>query len=431
MEPVEPIQRRKAAGLMLRDYQIEISDKAVQILRGYGLVYLACEVRTGKTLMSLAAADKYGAKEVLLLTKKKAIVSIQKDYEALHPEFNLYVTNYEAAHTLALMNFDLIILDEAHGLGQFPIIAERTKLVKKICAGKPVIYLSGIPTPESYSQIFHQLHCSSFSPFKDYRNFYAWSKDYVKIKKKYYYNREVNDYNNADLTKIEPMIKHLFITYTQSEAGFSQMVNEHVLKVKMKESTYWLTSKLRARRVHIGKNGEEIIADTEVKLMQKLHQIYSGTVLAEDGQAVCFDDSKAKFIKQHFEGKKIAVFYKFRAELELIRWALGGQVTESPEEFNHRHDLTFVSQIVSGREGINLSSADALVFYNIDFSHLSYWQARARMQTQERQTACELYWIFSEDGIEEKIYERVKAKQDYVLSYFKADFKVSQQNKAA
>jgi hypothetical protein len=53
------------------------------------------------------------------------------------------------------------------------------------------------------------------------------------------------------------------------------------------------------------------------------------------------------------------------------------------------------------------------------------------MQTLEKQTACDLYWIFSEDGIEEKIYEKVKAKQDYVLSYFKQDFKVNQVGKAA
>lgn len=410
---------------MLRNYQIELSEKACELLKAHNLVYLAMEVRCGKTLTSLAATDKYGAKEVLLLTKKKAIASIQKDYEALQPDFNLYVTNYEAAHTLTSLNFDLIILDEAHSLSQYPIIAERTKLVKKICAGKPVIYLSGTPTPESFSQIFHQLHCSSFSPFKDYKNFYAWAKDFVKVKKRYYFNREVNDYKHADQQKIEAATSHLFITFTQTQAGFTQMVNETVLKVKMKESTYYLASKLRARRVHIGKNGEEVIADTEVKLLNKLHQIYSGTVLAEDGQSICFDDSKAIFIASYFEGKKIAIFYKFRAELELIRWAFKGLITDSPEEFNHRHDLTFVSQIISGREGINLSSADALVMYNIDFSHLSYWQARARMQTQEKQTACDLYWIFSENGIEQKIFEKVKDKKDYVLSYFRDDFKIN------
>lgn len=409
---------------MLRDYQIQLSNEGLQILQQYKLVYLAMEVRTGKTLTALSIAEQYGAKSVLLLTKKKAIASITKDFESLHPSFDLYVTNYEAVHTLTCMNFDLIILDECHCLGQFPIIAERTKIVKRICLDKPIIYLSGSPTPESFSQLFHQLHVSSFSPFKEYTNFYKWAAEFVFIKKKYYYNREMNDYKSANQKKIEEATKHLFLSFTQEEAGFTQFVNEHVLKVKMKESTYWLASRLRARRVHIGKNGEEIIADTEVKLMQKLHQIYSGTVLSENGEFICFDDTKAKFIAEKFVGKKIAIFYKFRAELELIRWAFKGQITDSPEEFSRRHDLTFVGQIQSSREGTNLSAADALVYYNIDFSHLSYIQSRARMQTKEQQKACELYWVFAEDGIEEKIYERVTAKQDYQLSYFRKDFKV-------
>jgi hypothetical protein len=415
----------------LRDYQLELSQHAAGLLRTYNIAYLCMQVRTGKTATALNAAQIHEAKKVLFITTKKAIASIKNDFAGLNPNFELYVTNYENVHTVQSGWYDLVILDEAHKLGGFPLAPERAKIIKKLCVGLPIIYLSGTPTAESYSQIYHQLWCSSFSPFKDHKNFYSWAKEYVDIKKKYFYNRESNDYKHAKKEKVMAAVNHLFISWTQEEAGFTQMVNEQVLKVKMKESTYWLASKLRARRVHIGKNGEEVIADTEVKLMQKLHQIYSGTVLSEDGQMICFDDSKAKFIRQQFEGKKIAIFYKFRAELELLRWAFSCQITESPEEFNHRHDLTFVSQIISGREGINLSSADALVFYNIDFSHLSYWQARARMQTKERQTACELYWVFSEDGIEEKIYEKVKAKQDYVLNYFKQDFKVNQTKRAA
>jgi superfamily II DNA or RNA helicase len=293
---------------MLRNYQKNLSEQGLQILQAYKIVYLAMEVRTGKTLTALNIASNYGARSVLLLTKKKAIASIQKDFEALQPGFDLYVTNYEAVHTLTMMNFDLVILDEAHCLSQFPIISERTKLVKKICENKPIIYLSGSPTPESFSQIFHQLHVSSFSPFAEYKNFYTWAKDYVFIKKKYYYNREMNDYKSANQSKIETETRHLFLSYTQAEAGFTQMVQEFVLKVKMKESTYWLASRLRARRVHIGKNGEEIIADTEVKLMQKLHQIYSGTVLDEKSELICFDNTKAKFIAEKFAGKKIAIF---------------------------------------------------------------------------------------------------------------------------
>jgi hypothetical protein len=422
---------------VLRDYQVNISDKACEVLKSHGLVYLAMEVRTGKTLTAYKAADLYGAKKVLFISTIKAIGSektpgsILKDYQALKPSFLLYAINYESVHLIKEEGFDLVIIDEAHKISAFPKPSERAKIIKKVCDGLPIIFLSGTPTPESFSQLYHQFWISSFSPFANWPSFYKWANDgFVKIKQRRFAHGLVNDYTSANKGKIDDLSAHLFISWSQQQAGFTQMVQEEVLKVKMKESTYFLASKLRARRVYVStKSGKTVVADTEVSLMQKLHQIYSGTVITDDGEAMCFDDSKALFIKEKFAGKKIAIFYKFRAELVMIQWVFRNQITDNPEEFNKNHDLTFVCQIQSGREGINLSTADALIFYNIDFSHVSYLQARARLQTLERERACKLYWIFSECGIEEKIFDRVKDKKDYQLSYFKQDFLI--QKKAA
>jgi hypothetical protein len=77
-------------------------------------------------------------------------------------------------------------------------------------------------------------------------------------------------------------------------------------------------------------------------------------------------------------------------------------------------------QIVSGREGISLRQADALVYYNIDFSATSYWQSRDRMTTKDRTTS-DVYWVFSRGGIEHAIYNAVKAKKNYTLRHFKRD----------
>ena len=38
--------------LQLRDYQIDIANKAFEILKRVGIVYLVCEVRVGKGVMS-------------------------------------------------------------------------------------------------------------------------------------------------------------------------------------------------------------------------------------------------------------------------------------------------------------------------------------------------------------------------------------------
>jgi len=416
--------------MILRDYQESISTDAAKMLQWLKICYLSMEVRTGKTTTALAAADKYGAKWVLFLTKKKAISSIVSDYDNLAPGFKLVCTNYEQVYNLSPdYLFDLVILDEAHGLGQYPTPAERVKELRKLCVDKPIIYLSGTPTPESYSQLFHQFYISSFSPFKEYINFYKWAKDFVTIKKNYFYNREINDYSHADKEKIDGLTKHLFISYTQEEAGFEQPVKEVVLKVVMNKGTYFLADYLRKHRVYVGRDGQEILADTEVKLMNKMHQIFSGTVITENKDSIVFDNSKAKFIKEHFAGKKIGIFYKFQAERTMIIWAYGiDRLTEDPAEFNRRDDLTFFSQIQSGREGTNLSSADCLVFFNIDYAAVSYWEGRARLQKKERIKEAVIYWVFAEGGIEEKIYNTVVGKKDYTLAYFKKDYQIKKQH---
>ncbi len=51
----------------LRDYQITLSDKLCELLNEYGIACLAAEVRTGKTLISLETARKYGTKKFYLL----------------------------------------------------------------------------------------------------------------------------------------------------------------------------------------------------------------------------------------------------------------------------------------------------------------------------------------------------------------------------
>jgi len=105
--------------MQLRDYQVDISEQAIQIIKDFGLVYLAMQVRTGKTITSLHIASLYGAKKVLFVTKKKAISSIQDDYDNSLCIYDLDIINYESVHK-AQQNYDLIIIDEAHALGQYP-----------------------------------------------------------------------------------------------------------------------------------------------------------------------------------------------------------------------------------------------------------------------------------------------------------------------
>lgn len=432
----------------LHTYQEEITQKALPILNEYGCVYLAMEVRTGKTLTALNICKELKAKNILFLTKKKAISSILKDFELLGKPYEITIINYEQLHNINPRLYDVWICDEAHCLGAFPKPAMRTKQLRDSYTGQYVIYLSGTPSPESYSQLFHQLWiCGRIWKHK---NFYHWANDgYVlKIQRVLHSGLIYNDYKNtivdtskirtqknielAKLTneltqkaidKIRNDIDKIMIRFSQTEAGIEQEVVEEVLKVKMCEGTYELINELKTNRV-LDYYERDVIADSNVILMQKLHQMYSGTLITESNgnrDAVILDDTKAQYIKQNFSDKKIAIFYKFVAEGDMLRNVFPNN-TSSPEEFNSNENLIFISQVVSGREGISLKTADCLIFFNIDFSALSYLQSKARLQDMIRTKEAKVYWLFSENGIEEKIYRMVTKKKDYTLRYFKKDF---------
>lgn len=401
----------------LRDYQVDIANKAVEILKINKIVYLAAEVRCGKTLMALEAARLFGANKVLFLTKKKAISSIVGDYNDFNyaKYFSIEVMNDESMHKLT-GDYDLVVHDESHRFGSFPKPGVGAKTFKKMFASLPMIFLSGTMSPESYSQLYHQFWVSNASPFRKYTNFYKWANDFVKIKKKYLGSHEVNDYSDADRDKVMSVIKDYVITFTQEQAGFSSEIEEEILYVLMSPLTYSMCSKLKKDLVVEGKE-EVILADTPVKLQQKLHQMYSGTVKFESGNSMVFDSSKAGFIKHRFYGNKIGIFYKFKAELDALKEVFKDNLTTDVDEFNST-DKSIALQIVSGREGISLRNADYLVFYNIDFSATSYWQARDRMTTMDRKFN-KVYWIFAQGGIESHVYKQVLNKKNFTLSHFK------------
>ena len=398
-----------------RTYQRNIIKEGTKRLSRLRIILLAMEVRTGKTLTSLGIANNMNVSSVLFVTKKKAISSIEADYKLLNPSYEIKVINYESVHKITTNDFDLIIADESHCLAAFPKPSVRTKRIKEIIGSKYCILLSGTPTPESWSQIFHQFWISEYSPFPQ-KSFYAWAKVYVNVTKRKINGYDVNDYTKAKENLIRQKVSKHIISFSQKEAGFTSKVNEHILEVEMKPTTYKLIKTVEKDKVYEGSNGGVILADTPVKLMQKVHQLYSGTIKLEDGTSAIIDDSKAVFIKEKFKGKKIGIFYKFKEELKLLQSVFEDNLTVCLDEFNST-SKTIALQIVSGREGISLSKADFLVYFNIDFSATSYWQSRDRLTTKDRQQN-DVYWIFSKGGLEQKIYERVLEKKSFTTRHY-------------
>jgi len=295
--------------IKLRDYQETLSNQAVNVLTKRRLVYLSMEVRTGKTLTSLATLQKLGADRCLFVTKKKAIKSIEEDAKLIG--FDAVVTNYESLHKVT-EKFKYFVIDEAHCCGTFPKPSKRYKQLKAmIDQNSYVILLSGTPSPEGYSQLFHQFQLHPFSPFAKYRNFYAWSKDFVTIGKTYVgTGQAVNDYSNARWNDIKPYVRPLMLSYTQKQAGFTQAIIENVLTVPMRPSTYRMIKAISNDGIYEGRE-DVILADTGVKMQSKVHQLCGGTVICE-GETRQVDNTKVKAIIRKFKGRKIAIFTVYK-----------------------------------------------------------------------------------------------------------------------
>lgn len=397
--------------MQFRDYQTKIIHTGTKQVNSKGWCYLAMEVRTGKTLTSLGIANNLGGR-VVFVTKKKAIGSVESDVKLLGSEgISVEVINYESVHKIdSPQTVNVWILDEAHVMGAFPKPTKRAKTIRKLIGNGKVIFLSGTPTPETTSQIFHQMWVlGERSPFAKYRNFYSWAREHCDI-----YEMKIGPYPVKKYDRCRYDVNELeLITFTQAEAGFKNKINEHFLEVKMNDRTKATIKQLRKDKVIMGKT-EDLLADTPVKEMSKVHQLSSGTVKFESGNSMILDHSKAVFIKEYFEGKKIAIFYKFKAELEMLQeWF---DVTQDIEEFNTT-DKTLCLQFVSGREGTKLSEADCLVYFNVDFSATTYWQARDRMTTIDREVS-DIYYIVSDCGIEREVYKAVRKKKNYTQQYY-------------
>jgi len=403
--------------IQLREYQKEAADKLYWLLARKQFAYLMGEVRTGKTLTALSLIERLGIQRCLLVTKKKAIPSIEKDAKALGLQDKVLIINYERLPKVAWTFWQLLIVDEAHSIGAYPKPSGRWKNLRQMSYEK-VLLMSGTASPESYSQLYHQMTLHR-PVWAQYKNFYEWAKKgYVDIGQKYVgTGQTVNDYSNANKELILKDIDPYVVRMTQEDAGFETKIDEAVRYVEMNETTYGLAQDIIDDGIST-LEGQTILADTGAKKLSKLKQLYCGTVIPEEsGKGIIFDRSKAEYIKQRYGNHKLAIMYCYEAERKMLYEAFPN-ATDSPEEFNANKDAVFIGQVRASREGVNLSSATYLVFLGVDFAALSYLQARDRASFLGRDTPPRIRYIFAANGIESRVYRTVRKKENFTISHY-------------
>lgn len=385
-------------------HQVDISSQALDILRKHMIVYLAMQERTGKTLTSILICEQTKCNNILVITKKKALVGWEETLSKYTHNKTYECINYESLHKCTFTP-DLVIIDEAHSnLGAYPKVGKTWKEVFKFTKGKPIIYLSATPSAQTYAQLYHQFKLSSWAPWIKYPSFYNWHKDYGIENIIYLGGRQIKQYNEVKSEKVMKEVEHLFISYTRTELGFEHEPNDilHYIDLSSEIREYY-NSLLKDRVATVA--GTEVIADTVMALRTKLHQIEGATLKQEDKNIFLAKIDKIDYIlKTWGDSDNLVIFYQYQNELSLLK-----QTFKSAT----------ILQGTSFAEGVDLSMYETCVVYSMDFSTAKYTQRRARQCNMKRDTPIDFHFLLVKSAISEQVYQTVAVNRtNFVDSYF-------------
>jgi len=414
-------------------HQLEIADKATSILKENRLVYLACSPRVGKTIASLITCDRMNYKSVLFVTKAKAISSVKKDLKLCGFSFDFDIVSHAGLHK-ATEQYDCIIIDEAHAFGSFTQgkQSKRSIQLEELARDKDAIYLSGTPSPEDYLQVYHQFKISSYSPFEE-PTFWEFIKNYGTIEQVYQRGHTVNLFKNTKPQLILDKIKPLMVCYSREDAGFEESADleEHEEFVAMNEQTnnflYWLENDGYISDLQ----GHYLKPKDKNGRLTKAVQIASGTVKTDSGESLTIDNSKALRIKQIAGNKKIIIFYSYKQELSMLKEVFPNY-TLSADEFQEGKYSVMLAQIISQREGVDMSAADLLFFLTVPFSSVSMQQGIARILNKNRTKKAVVYWMLNKPtpyikSIGDIALRCVRNKQKFTATYFEKNKQSTQE----
>lgn len=485
--------------------QQKVCNEALSILEDEQWVYLALECQIGKTHISLAICEQLKAKSVLVVTVKNVVTGrgFENDYDDQGCTFDLATINYESAHKFQKHDFDILIIDEAHSLGAFPTMTMRSKILQTLKKkAKKVIFLSATPTPESYSQWFHQL-IGLESPLSQFKSFYKFKDVWVTSKQvKVSATRTITQYHDCK-PELNDLLRSNVISMTYDYAMFSRWVNrelskdvatlryggvfglkdlnkpfklndnesyrfdgKHVIPCDegqgLKESTvedcfvvvdtshevcqgpFTVIRKVKSKDgdsiveekhdtltlknfesilrrdscIYIG--DDLVTAEGGSSMLTKTSQISSGILIDDQKQTHILSDIKIRKGLEHFEPeKRLAIFYFFIGEKNLIKSVLGDDVTDNLADFQAGKTKHFMVHFRSGKAGIRLADADELVMFNVPYSFEQWYQARQRRSALLKEgKELKVWWIMTTHGIEQQIFNVVVQKQDYTLNHY-------------
>lgn len=397
-------------------HQTQIAEQGSKILKEYGILYLAMEERTGKSLTAILACENCKkAKNVLIVTKKKALKGWQDTLNAYAPKrLNYELINYESLKKAPKIKYDIAIVDESHSkISGFPKPSKTCVALQSYVYESAVIFCSATPSFQSFSQLYHQLGITKYSPFDNFKNFYRWHDVYGIKANKYIYGQVIADYSKCNEQKIESAVGHLFIKYTRKELGFKEEPEDAVHYIAPSQVLKDIYNEFL--RKNVLKCGDFLYTgDSASKAFKALHQLEGSTLKLDETTRYIFDfRDKCEYIKANFDlkNKTVAIFYEYIAELSLLQNFFNTEI---------QRGKVSLYQSSAFAEGVDLSHIDEVVVYSMNFSTSQYVQRRARQCNMMRETPIKVHFLLIKGAVSEQVYNTVaKNRKNFTSHYYK------------
>jgi hypothetical protein len=333
----------------------------------------------------------------------------------------------DSLHTVT-DDYDMIIVDEAHNFGSTARTKKkgqkratgstRVKLMKRIAVGKPIIFISATPSAQGLYMLYNQFNLCSWSPWNKYKTFYSWFDVYGIPEIVYTRGGARTIRTKTQDDKVMADVKKYFITYTRADLGFTQEPVDQVHYVEPPQLFKDIYNTLQKHKV-IELDGHTIVADTDMSLRTKLHQLEGGTIKYkpvdsdDDNERVTLILDKLAFkveymLKHWPDSPKLAIMYEYIAEKELLQ---------------RYYKEAEILQGSAFAEGYDLSHMDTLVVYSMSFRTVKYIQRRARQCGLHREDPIIVHYPLVKGAISDQVYKTVAInKTNYTDKYYTREF---------
>lgn len=323
---------------------------------------------------------------------------------------------------------DMVICDESQRIKTHD--ASQAKELHRLGdMAKYKLILSGTPVQNNAVDIFSQYRFLDASVFGN--NFYAFRNRYCCMGG--FNNKQIIGYRNMD----ELIKKEYSVAYrvTKEEALDLPETVFKTVNIEFEPKEKKLYDQLKKDSFAELENGGQITATTVLTKLLRLQQLTGGFLVADDTtkpELVSEDKINAleDIIDDYVtgEGKKLVIFARFRAELDIIEKLIKkkkiqygmiyGDIPQNErgdivKDFQENPDTKIiVCQIQCAGLGITLTAASTCVYYSVDFNYANYAQSLARIHRIGQKNKCLYIHLTVKGTVDEKVLKALAAKED-------------------